>query len=297
MNMPGMSGLELVAEVRGRFPDVALLMATGVEDRDTITRALELGVFGYLLKPIRPNELVIHVAHAVERRRLRIEARDYRIRLEETVLARTAEVRRREEDLVGCLVAAAEWRDTDTAAHVRRIGAYSAVLAGRMGWPPAAVEDIRLAAMMHDVGKIGVPDSILLKPGKLSPDEFTVMQTHAVIGARMLSTADAPLARLAAEIAHEHHEKWDGSGYPRRLSGGAISLAARIVAVADVYDALVHARVYKPAMPEEKAVGIIRADAGTHFDPDVVTHFLAAVPEFRRIREAFQETSGARNEN
>lgn len=293
IHMPGKTGLELLVIARQLHPELAILMLTGVDDRRTAIRTLEAGAFGYIIKPVEPNELVINVANALERRRLLLASQNYQHRLEQEVRDRTADIRRREEELALRLVTASEWRDNETGAHIRRIGLYAAALARALGWEARAVDDIRLAASMHDVGKIGIPDTILLKPGKLTGEEFEVIKTHAEIGALMLGASDIPLLQLAAEIAHSHHEKWNGFGYPRGLAGKDIPQSARIVAVADVYDALVHERVYKPALPEQEALAIITEQRGQHFDPEVVDAFLTLVPEFRRIRETVREQQTA----
>ena len=177
--------------------------------------------------------------------------------LEEQVRLRTAEIRQREEEIVFHLVSAAEFRDNDTGNHIRRIGLYSEAMAKALGWSEEAAEDIRIAAPMHDVGKIGIPDRILLKAGSLDPGELEVMRSHTEIGAQILGESKIPLLQMAREISMYHHEKWDGSGYPHGLAGEAIPESARILAVVDVYDALIHERPYKSAMSEEDAVALV----------------------------------------
>jgi putative two-component system response regulator len=180
-------------------------------------------------------------------------------------------------------------RDDETGSHARRIGLYAATLAEDVGWKPEAVENIRLAAPMHDLGKIGIPDSVLQKPGPLTSDEFGLMQRHSEIGARILGGSGVPALKMAAQIAQSHHEKWDGSGYPAGLAGVAIPESARIVAIVDAYDALVHDRVYRPALTEEKAVLTMAEARGTHFDPGLLDRFIHLLPEMRRIREQVKE--------
>jgi putative two-component system response regulator len=288
INMPGMTGMELLATLRVRHPDVAVIMVTAVDDRKTAIQALKLGAFGYVIKPFDLNELAINVANAVERRRLTLLSQAHQERLEAEVRKRTAEIRMREEEIALRLVAAAEYRDTDTGAHIRRIGMYSAVLAETLGWPAAMVDDLRVAAMMHDIGKIGVPDSILRKPATLTPEEFEIIKQHTVIGARILEESHVPLLEMAREIALCHHEWWDGSGYPRRLAEHDIPESARIVAVVDVYDALVHTRVYRPAVPEAEVIDILLRDRELHFDPRILDAFLASLDAMREIRERVQ---------
>lgn len=282
--MPGMSGLELLEEVTRASPSTPVVMLTAVDDRKTATRALELGAYGYMIKPFDRNEVLINVANALRRRSLEVMRDGYEERLEEEVRERTADVRRAQEEITLRLAAASEFRDTETGAHVRRIGLYAEAIAKAMGRPEEYARLLRLAAPMHDVGKIGIPDSILLKPGKLTDEEFEIMKTHTTIGARLLEGSGIALLDASRDIALRHHEKWDGSGYPDGLSGEDIPDSARIAAVLDVYDALVHERVYRPAMPEEKALGIIAEGRGSHFEPGVGEAFMDALPVLRRIR-------------
>ncbi len=207
--------------------------------------------------------------------------------LEEAVRKRTEDIRRREEEIALRLVWASESRHKETGNHVRRIGLYSETLARAIGWESQKVDDIRVAACMHDIGKIGIPDGILCKPGKLSPQEFEIMKSHTEIGAKILKDSDVPLLQMAREIALCHHERWDGSGYPHGLAAYEIPESGRIVAIADVYDALVHERIYKAAVSEEEAVAIMHKEQGKHFDPEILESFLDLLPSFRRIREDF----------
>jgi putative two-component system response regulator len=288
IHMPGMSGLDLLQIVRDRHPELAVLMVTGVDDRKVGIQALRLGAFGYLIKPFDVNELAINAANALQRRQLSLLSQATQERLEGEVRRRTTQIRRREEEIALRLVAAAEFRDADTGAHVRRIGLYAASLAQLLGWPAAKVDDLRVAAMMHDIGKIGVPDSILLKPGPLLPDEFEVIKQHTVIGARILERSEIALIDMAREIALSHHERWDGGGYPQGLAGESIPPAARIVAVCDVYDALVHDRIYRPAIPEREVLELMAAQRGRHFDAQMLDPFLREAATFRAIREEVQ---------
>jgi putative two-component system response regulator len=289
ITMPGMSGIQLLETVRRFWPDTAVLMATAISDRQTAVEALQLGAYGYAVKPFNRNELLIDVANALERRRVTLVMREYEHSLEEKVRERTAQVRRREEQIIYRLVSASEHRDDETGAHIKRIGLYSAIMARELGWDPQRVEDIRLAAPMHDVGKIGIPDRILQKPGKLTPEEFEMIKKHTEIGAKILDDPEIPLLRMGKEIALTHHEKWDGSGYPHGLSGERIPESGRIVAVVDVYDALLYHRIYKPALPEDKVLEILRASRGKHFDPRLLDCFLTLLPEIRGIREEIRD--------
>ena len=203
--------------------------------------------------------------------------------MEDKVRQQTAAIRRAHEETILRLVGASRYRDEETGAHIKRTGLYSGLCAEVLGWPAGAVEDIRMAAPMHDVGKIGIPDAILRKPGKLTREEFEIMKTHAVMGAKMLAGSESSVLQMAEEIAMCHHERWDGGGYPRGLAESAIPEAARIVALVNVYDALTHDRVYRPAMPETEAMAIMEQGRGSHFDPFLFGVFLSLAPQMRRI--------------
>jgi len=289
VNMPGMSGIDLLKTLKAISPDVAVIMMTGIDDHRTALLALQLGAYGYLFKPLDQNELLIGAANALERRRMMLLMKEYERNLEQKVRERTAHIRQREEQIVLRLLSASGYRDDETGAHVRRIGLYSSVMAQELGWESQAVDDIRLAASMHDVGKIGIPDRILQKPGKLTHEECEVMKTHTEIGARILASPDIPLLQLAEEIALSHHERWDGKGYPRAISGEAIPESGRIVAVVDVYDALVYDRVYRPAVPEDEVLAMMAEQRGEHFDPRIFDCFVTLLPEIRRIRQEIQD--------
>ena len=294
IRMPGRSGLELLDEATASYSDLAIIMLTAVDDRDTAIRTLEVGAYGYVIKPFDRNELLINVVNALERRRLSLISMNYQARLEAEVEERTRELRSREEEVALRLVSAAEHRDADTGAHIRRIGLYSEILARARGWDAAATEEIRLAAPMHDVGKIGIPDHILLKPGTLTRREFRVIERHTTIGAEILAGSRLPLLQLAHEIALTHHERWDGTGYPAGLAGHEIPEAGRIVAVADVYDALVHSRIYRPALPEPQALDIMRRARGEQFDADVFDTFETVLPQLRAVRQQLSQEEEAK---
>jgi putative two-component system response regulator len=293
IRMPGKSGIELLHRIKRSYPDTAVVMLTGNDDTQTAIDALTRGASGYLIKPVERQELLFHVSRALEHRQLAIEHREYTFQLEDKVREQTYQVRRAYEETVHRLVSAARLRDEETGAHIRRVGIYSALVAEGLGWSPAKVEGIRIAATMHDVGKIGIPDSILRKPGRLSPEEFDVMKEHTRIGREMLAGSDSEILRMAEEIALHHHEKWDGRGYPMGLSEVSIPESAQIVGIADVYDALTHDRVYRPAMSEGDALAILEQGRGSHFDPVLLDLFLCLVPELRRIAEEHPDEIGA----
>lgn len=188
-------------------------------------------------------------------------------------------------DTIHRLVLAAEYKDEDTGDHIVRMSRYSALIAAKLGLPDSNVQNIRYAAPMHDVGKIGIPDNILMKPGKLTDEEFDIMKTHTNIGAKILANSKADILRLAQQIAVSHHEKWNGRGYPQGLSGAKISISGRIIGLADVFDALASKRPYKEPYPVEVACAIIKKESGQHFDPDVADVFLENIDEFVQIKE------------
>lgn len=300
MNLPGRSGLWLAEHVAHNHTDTAVVMVTGVDDTDVAQQALELGAYGYVIKPFKPNEIVISVANALRRRQLELENRAHRERLQSLVAERTSSLeqalkqlaeadvalRRAHEEAIQRLAHAAEFHDPATGAHLRRISRVSEILAEAMGLSPRQCELIRLASPMHDIGKIAVSDNILRKPGRLEPDEMVEMQRHPHIGFAMLSDSESDLLRLGADIALTHHEKWDGSGYPNGLAGEAIPLEGRIVGLADVFDALTSVRPYKRAFEFDEAVDILRQERAHHFDPDVVDIFIDLTEQMEPLTES-----------
>jgi len=287
--VPGMSGIHLLTMVRDLFPDAAVLMVTAADDRKTAVLALDLGAYGYVIKPYDKNEILITVANALEKRRLTLVSQEYERSLETKVEERIGQVRQREEEIVTRLISAVGRRHDETKSHMRRIGLYSAAMATSLGWTPQSVHDIRLAASMHDVGKVGIPDTILLKPERLTTEEFDVMKTHTTIGAEILDGSDVPLLQMASEIALSHHEKWDGSGYPHGLIRDATPESARIVGVVDVYDAMVSERPYRPALPEHEALSLMEIGREEYFDPRILECFLDLLTQIRLIREEVRQ--------
>lgn len=217
--------------------------------------------------------------------------------LESEVQRRTLEIRRREEEIAIKLVSLTSLRDEETGTHIRRIGLYAAVMAKALNWDAEAIDNIRVAAPMHDIGKIGIPDRVLRKSGVLNDEEFNVMKKHTEIGANMLRGTKIPVLDMAASIAMNHHERWDGTGYPNGLAGEAIPLCARITTIVDIYDALVHERVYKKAMPEEEALNLMKDMAGRHLDPHLFELFLKLLPAMRRIRLEVTDQADEANED
>lgn len=285
LRMPGCSGLELLARLRTHFPDTSVVMLTGSGDTAAAIQALTGGACGYLIKPAQRDELLFHVRQGLERRELLLGKRDYLDRLERRVQEQTIDIRHAHEETIYRLMHATMCRDEETGTHVRRTGLLSEVLARAAGWPSSEIAMMRLAAPMHDVGKIGIPDAILRKPGKLTAEEYEIMKRHTVIGARMLAGSHMPVLKMAHDIALHHHERWDGQGYPQALRGDAIPECARILSIIDVYDALTHDRVYRPAFSAGEAAQMLRAGQSTQFEPGLLGLFFTVLDEIEVISQ------------
>jgi putative two-component system response regulator len=278
LHMPEMDGFAVLERLRcltARATYLPILVLTGDHDPLKRRRALAAGATDFLAKPFDIVEVVLRIRNLLETRHLHSLLSNQNTFLEARVRQRTHELEQAQGEILARLAAAAEHRDDDTGRHTIRVGELSAAIAETLGLPREAIELIRAAAPLHDVGKIGVPDHILLKAGTLTPEEFAVMKTHTTIGAAILAGGRSALVIEAERIALNHHERWDGSGYPNGLLGNAIPLGARIVAVADVFDALTHERPYRPAWPLDRVMDEISAQSGHHFDPAVVAAFLA----------------------
>jgi len=285
-NMPGMSGmavLEALAD-KARREQIPVVIVTAQSDRDTRLQTLHAGAKDFLGKPIDLAELKVRVFNLLETRELHLALRQQNQTLEETVIERTRELHASRLEVIRRLARAAEFRDNDTGLHVQRMSLYAQAIGRKLGLPPHDLDLLLTASQMHDLGKIGISDLILLKPGKLTPEEFAIMQEHTTIGASILQGHDSDLLRSAHEIALNHHERWDGKGYPNGLIGTAIPLNARIAAVADVFDALTMVRPYKRAWTTEDARREIASLSGGHFDPDVAAAFEACFDEILVIR-------------
>ncbi len=298
IRMPGKTGTDLLRHVRRHHPGVAVILFTGYADIGLAVHSMQEGAYDFLLKPIHLEQVYLSIHNALEKRQLKDEVRRYQKGLEELVDRRTKELREALEraeraslETVTKLSLAADKRDDETGNHVLRIRAFAAALCCQMGIPKEETDLVHVASSMHDIGKIGIPDAILLKPGRLNESEFEIMKRHAVIGAEILRDSDSRMLQIAEAIARSHHEKWDGSGYPSGLKGEQIPLYGRIVAVADVFDALTTKRCYKPAFSMATASEIIVKSSGTHFDPDVVTAFRDCSDEFEAIKNQFGEGS------
>jgi putative two-component system response regulator len=311
--MPEISGLDILRE-RRRIPSLQLtpfIILSGSQDLEVKQEALEHGATDFLGKPVEKIELTLRVKNSLLLKQQYKDLEDHAHELEQEVQERTRQLERSREQILQCLARAAEYRDNETGRHVVRVGKYARVVAERLGLPKEFCGQIELAAQLHDLGKIGIPDSILLNPGKLSEEEFAVMKRHCEIGreildpfaademeelrqnktdpARLPSNIRSPLLVLAAKIAQTHHEKWDGTGYPLGLKGEQIPIEGRITSVSDVYDALCSVRPYKEGFSVEQALRIMLAERGTRFDPKVLDAFVDQIPRIEKIRKAYSD--------
>ncbi len=284
LQMPGMDGMELLTLVRRRHPHVAFLVTTGVDDVDVGVQAMRYGADDYLVKPLRESAVLASLERALHKQRLEQQVENYRQHLEEMVAERTRQlqaalqqIERSYGDTLQALGAAIDLRDNETAGHSQRVCRYSLEMARAMGWPDEQLPSLARGAYLHDIGKLGVPDSILLKPGPLTADERKVMQQHSQIGYDLVK--DIPFLADAAEIVLTHHERFDGGGYPRGLKGEEILPSARIFSVADTLDAITSDRPYRRASSFESARETIGPLAGSQFDPRVVEVFLSVPKE------------------
>jgi len=267
------AGIEFIRRLR-QAPNrrkVPVLMVTS--DQETRTQALAHGVIDFLTEPLERIEFLARARNMLAIRHSHLLLSDRAAMLAEEVKKATSEIYSRERETIMRLARAAEFRDPDTGAHIQRMTNYSRLIAANLGWDEERQEMMLQAAPMHDVGKLGTPDDILLKPARLTPEEFEIMKKHATIGWEILKDSSSPILQMAADIALSHHERFDGSGYPLGLSGEAISLAGRIVAVADVFDALTSERPYKKPWPIARALDYLEQGRGSHFDPRCVDAF------------------------
>ena len=283
VNMPDGSGLELVRHVLAAHEGVAAVMMTGVDDPRLATAALELGAYGYLQKPFGLLQVEIQVANALRRRRLEHESSRRRQDLERRVDEQTGLLRRSNEETIRRFSFAIAMRNRETGDHVGRVGDGCALLAEALGWGRDRSEALRLASLLHDVGKIAIPDRILLKPGPLTLDERREIEAHTTIGHSILSGSPSALLTLAAEIALHHHERVDGIGYPHGLRGSSIPLEARIVSIVDVFDALTTDRAYRTAYSAEAAAAVMRTERGRQFDSSVLDAFFDVLPDLLHL--------------
>ena len=300
VRMPGMDGFEVTRRVRqqDRHRLLPIVLVTALRETEDRVKGIEAGGDDFLSKPVDELELLARVRSLLKVKAYNDLMINYRKELEIEVTSRTKELKHAFERIKAAsletiyrLSVASEYKDGNTGAHIRRMSHYCAVVARRLGLDESTIETILYAAPMHDVGKLGIPDLILLKPAELDPAEWEIMKQHTVIGSNILKGSDADFIRLAESIALCHHEKWDGSGYPNHLKGTAIPIAARITAIADVFDALTSQRPYKEPFSEEKSLAMIREGRGNHFDPDVVDAFFAVQDEILAIKKQYDQES------
>ncbi|MBF0549403.1 MAG: two-component system response regulator [Deltaproteobacteria bacterium] len=302
--MPGMDGYEVCRRIKAdpKTRHIPIIFVTAMAEREDETRGLELGAIDYLTKPISPPIVLARVKNHLELKVAKEELERQNVILEQKVEERTQQLTLTQEVTIESMAVLAEYRDPETGGHIKRTKRYVRALANRLKDHPRfrdyfiheTIDLLYKSAPLHDIGKIGVPDQILMKPDKLTNEEFEVMKQHTGYGHSAISAAEKKLGgnsflRFAREIAYTHQEKWDGSGYPQGLKGDEIPISGRLMALADVYDALISKRVYKPPIPHSKAVAIIKEGQGTHFDPDIVAAFIEAAEEFRQIAFEFAE--------
>ncbi len=304
--MPGLSGYDVIRELKSD-PDtrhIPVIFLTAMSSAEDESLGLELGAADYITKPISPPVVLARVRTQLENKAAADFLRDQNSFLDDEVNRRTQELTAIQDVTIMAMASLAETRDSDTGNHIRRTQNYVRALAKKLQIHPrfgyfltdATIEALYKSAPLHDIGKVGIPDRILLKPGRFTPDEFEIMKTHTTLGRAAIVAAEKQLGKEvgflthAKDIACYHQEKWDGSGYPEGLAGDAIPISARLMAVADVYDALISRRVYKEGMPHEKAVSIIKEGRGNHFDADIVDAFLALDVEFRAIAAQFADS-------
>ena len=297
--MPGMDGYEVCRRLKSEpvTRDIPIIFLTAMTATEDETKGLDLGAADFITKPVNPPIVLARVATQLHAKAVADFLKDQNVFLEKEVQKRTREVAAIQDVTILAMASLAETRDNETGNHIRRTQHYVKVLAEKLKNHPRfsdfltdhTIEMLFKSAPLHDIGKVGIPDRILLKPGRLTPDEFEIIKTHTTLGLEAIQNAESQLGTdvkfltLAKEIAYGHHEKWDGGGYPQGLSGDDIPVSGRIMAIADVYDALISRRVYKDAMPHEKAKAIIVEGKGNHFDPDIVDAFLELQQEFQGI--------------
>lgn len=311
--MPSVSGLDILEKIRSDRDrrHIPIVILTASNDHETKKNALDMGATDFLAKPVDPSDLIPRVRNALITKASHDQTKAYADMLEDEVLRRTEALAHSRLDIIHCLGRAAEYRDNETGHHIIRVGRYVGIIGRALGLEESFVDLLEHASPLHDVGKIGIPDAILLKPSKLTPEEFETMQrhcqlgtkvfrgltdeehneylSHAELGARILVDTGSSLLELAGSIALSHHEKWDGTGYPLALAGEDIPIEGRITAVADVFDALSSRRPYKPAFPRVKCFEIMEEERGKHFDPRVLDAFFSQADEIVKIQIAYAD--------
>jgi putative two-component system response regulator len=311
--MPDITGLDLL-RIRQKDPvlkSIPFLILSASSENAVKREALELGATDFLNKPVDPIDLSLRVQNALILKRHHDHLANYANELETQVRARTKQLEQSREQIIHCLARAAEYRDNETGEHIIRVGKYCRVIADELGYDADYCREIELAAQLHDVGKIGIPDSVLLNPGKLTTEEFEIIKTHCGVGMEIMEPlassdgeqirrhtnsggfimdgVDSPMLELAASIARSHHEKWDGTGYPAKLAAESIPIEGRICCVADVYDALCSERPYKPKFPIKKCLETMLSERGTRFDPQILDAFFDRIEDIEAIRKEYND--------
>lgn len=301
IRMPEIDGFEVIERIREKYSsdELPIIVVTGSDGMEERLRAVELGANDFIAKPLDKTELSTRVSAQFRLQKMHRQILEHEKNLERTVEERTAELtkalknmtearrilQRANLETIDKLARASEYKDNETGQHIVRVSRYTQVIARKLGLAPSEVRIVTTASVLHDVGKMGIPDAILLKPGKYTPEEFEIMKQHTIIGGKILDHSESELLQAGKTIALSHHEKWDGSGYPNGLSGEDVPLYGRICAVADVFDALVSERPYKDPMPFDDAVAYIQRESGSHFDPKVAAAFLAREESIRAIHD------------
>ena len=296
--MPKMDGYQVLARLKSdsHMRHIPVIMVSANDEIESVIKCIEQGAMDYLVKPFSPVLLKARIKAALANKLLhdqeeayRETIRQYNEKLEERVRERTKDLEETRQEVIQRLGRAAEYRDNETGQHVLRMSHYSARLAKELGMNDMECYLIQLTSPMHDIGKIGIPDGILLKPGPLTPDERKIMETHTTIGGEILGGGKSELIKMAETIALTHQEKWDGTGYPKGLKGDKIPLAGQITAICDVFDAITSKRPYKEEHPIEDALEFISSQSGKHFDPHLVKIFQQIVPDLKKIKEKFSQ--------
>ena len=293
IKMPGISGIELLAKIHAIFPEMPVILMTGYAELDIAIDAIKMGAFDFIIKPYNPDYLLHTIGKAARHVELLHIEEAYKHRLEETVRRQTQEIFNLSREVIRRLTAVAEFRDVETGAHISRIGLYANKIAEAMNMTIDFIDAITYSSSLHDIGKIGIPDNILLKPGPFTLEEFEIMKGHTTIGANILADSSHSMIQLGSSIALNHHERWDGSGYPRGRRGKDIPIEGRITIICDQYDALMSKRHYKSALEHQEVFRIITEGDGRtspeHFDPQVLEAFKELAPTFEEIFKTHQD--------